>query len=358
MGMRLRSIYLLVALVLISVLALGCSGAKESAVVDTGDQQERADEAVKEMPTKENPMAVDKENGEIRLYTEVNAKYFVEPTRHGVIMQGGTYGDKPILTAFTKPADFYNALMDIGAKPGNNVKLDSPPGTIVKGNVIKVTVDVDDKTYDFSEIVKGEPELGWEPRFGGNLDNSEIKKTGCLLCLDSCAVGIVSNSKYGTKSFDGGTAKFYGREEILKEDKKPVVVTFKVETQVIKGHKSGDYKYVKAEELKEILENESPVHLLDIQVEEEFNKGHIKGSIATYAYPTKTDEERAKLDPALPKLKEDNLQIVIVCPRGGGGAERAVKHMKENGISEDRIFILEKGWEGWPYPEFIAQANN
>jgi len=227
MGKHFKLIITLMALVLVMALAFGCSSATQKA--DTGKTEDKvAEKADENVPTQDNPMVVDEENGVIKLYTEVNAKYFVEPTRHGVIMRGGGYGDKPILTAFTKPEDFYQALIDIGGKPGNNIKLDSPPGTIVEGDVIKVTVDVDGKKYDFSEIIKGEPEKGWEPRFGGNLENSKLKTTGCLLCLDSCAVGIASNSKYGTKSFDGGTAKFYGRQEILKEDKKPVIVSFEI----------------------------------------------------------------------------------------------------------------------------------
>ena len=33
-------------------------------------------------------------------------------------------------------------------------------------------------------------------RFGGNLDNARTFHTGCILCLDSCAVGITSNASY------------------------------------------------------------------------------------------------------------------------------------------------------------------
>jgi len=230
--MRFKLFLLFIALLLVTGLVFGCSGGtQQQASVGESSQDETGDTvegSATENPTKDNPLVVDEENGVVKVYTEVNAKYFVEPTRHGIIMVGGTYGDKPILSAYTEPADFYQALIDIGLKPGNNVKLDSPPGTIVEGDVVKVTVNVDGQDYDFSEIVKADPELGWEPRFGGNLDNAGIKKTGCILCLDSCAVGITSNSKYGTKSFDGGTAKFYGKQEILKEDKKPVIVSFEL----------------------------------------------------------------------------------------------------------------------------------
>lgn len=230
--MRFKLVLSIVALILSSLFVFGCGGGTQQKAADVGtagDTTSQADDkGAVDVPTRDNPMVVDKENGIVKVYAEVNAKYFVEPTRHGVIMEGGVFGDKPLLTAFTKPADFYQALLDIGGKPGDNVEIDSPADTIVQGDLLKVTVDVDGEAYDFSEIFKGEPAKGWEPRFGGNLENAKVKNTGCILCLDSCSVGITSNAKYGYKEFNDGKAKFYGVQEILKEDKKPVVVSFEL----------------------------------------------------------------------------------------------------------------------------------
>jgi hypothetical protein len=173
-------------------------------------------------------MVVDKEKGVVKLYTEVNAKYFVEPTRHGIVEAAGSNGEKSVLKGFVKPADFYQALIDISAKAGNNVQLKSPAGTVVKGDILKVTANVDGTDYDFSEIIKADPDKGWEPRFGGNLENAKAKNTGCILCLDSCSVGITSNSKYGYMEFADKKVTFFGKQDILKEDKKPVIVSFEV----------------------------------------------------------------------------------------------------------------------------------
>ncbi len=114
------------------------------------------------------------------------------------------------------------------------------------------------------------------------------------------------------------------------------------------------FKYYTADQVKESIEKKKDIILLDIQVEKEYNEHHIKGVIPTYAYPVKTDEEKAKLNAALPKL-EGTSPIVIVCPGGAGGAERTYEFLKEKGIKEDRLFILEKGQKAWPYADLLEK---
>ena len=113
------------------------------------------------------------------------------------------------------------------------------------------------------------------------------------------------------------------------------------------------FQYYTAEQVKESIEKKSDIILLDIQVEEEFNKHHIKGAVPTYAYPLKTDEEKKKLDKEIPNLEKSTAPIVIVCPGGAGGAERTYDYLKEKGIKEERIYILEKGQNAWPYEELL-----
>jgi hypothetical protein len=178
--------------------------------------------------SRENPIIVDRKVGKVLIYTEVNGRYFTKPTRHGIVFKDGKNGNRSILRAYINQHDFNLALRGIGLKPGNNVTLDSEEGTIVKGDALKVTVTWDgaDRNYDWGEIVKSEPDKGWEIRYGGNDEREQKKRTGCILCLDSCAVGITSNARWGWKSFDRGKVKFYGNPEILPKDGTPVYVTF------------------------------------------------------------------------------------------------------------------------------------
>lgn len=41
----------------------------------------------------------------------------------------------------------------------------------------------------------------------------------------------------------------------------------------------------------------------------------------------------------------------------GAGAENAYSYLKEQGVPEKRMRILEKGQNGWPYPEMLEKAK-
>ena len=107
------------------------------------------------------------------------------------------------------------------------------------------------------------------------------------------------------------------------------------------------YNYISAADLEARLTAKEPIHLVDIQVEEEFAKHHITGATATYAYPVKTDAEKAKLQAVLTKIKADKAPVVVICPRGAGGATRTYDYLLSQGIAAERLLILEKGQEGW-----------
>jgi rhodanese-related sulfurtransferase len=119
----------------------------------------------------------------------------------------------------------------------------------------------------------------------------------------------------------------------------------------------GSYNYLTAEALKARIESKEALTLLDIQVEQEFGEHHIPGAEPTYAYPVKSDEERGRLDGLLPQLQANSDPIVIVCPRGEGGAKRSYDHLLGKGIAPERLLILEKGQEGWPYPELTEKTG-
>ena len=110
-----------------------------------------------------------------------------------------------------------------------------------------------------------------------------------------------------------------------------------------------EYNYVSPEKMKMSMEDGVPMLIVDIQIKEEFSKSHITGSMATYAYPAKAEADTAKLQPVLAKYREDKKQIVIVCPRGKGGAKRSYDYLAAAGVDQKDLVILEKGMAGWPY---------
>lgn len=116
------------------------------------------------------------------------------------------------------------------------------------------------------------------------------------------------------------------------------------------------YQYVSAEELKGWLTAEQSVMLVDIQVEKEFAAHHIAGSLETNAFPVKSGADRQRIDPALKLHQANNYgAVVVVCPRGKGGAKRAYDYLSQTGVVDDKLYILTGGMDKWPYRELVAE---
>ncbi|PLY03128.1 MAG: hypothetical protein C0623_02735 [Desulfuromonas sp.] len=107
------------------------------------------------------------------------------------------------------------------------------------------------------------------------------------------------------------------------------------------------YNYISPADLESRIKTNQPTNLIDIQVEDEFSQHHIKGAIPTYAYPVKNDADRSKLDTVIEQVNANSDPVVIVCPRGGGGAKRTYDYLLEQSIPAERLLILEKGQSGW-----------
>lgn len=180
---------------------------------------------------KENAINVDKENKVIKIFAVVNGKYLSESTRHAVVSESGKFADKSIFRSFVKPADFHQALLDIGATPGNNMNADNAESTLTEGTKLKLTFTWKDQETgkDINEVVKDSNGNPIEIRFSGNLDNANAKNTGCITCLDSCLVGITSNHTYPYGSVEKAkTVEFNGDMKNLPLDGEPVIITYEI----------------------------------------------------------------------------------------------------------------------------------
>lgn len=115
------------------------------------------------------------------------------------------------------------------------------------------------------------------------------------------------------------------------------------------------YQYYSADQLRNAIEENQNIIILDVQVKEEWDAHHLKGAIPTYAYPVKTDEEKAKIDAVVSKLSGDQ-PIIVICPGGAGGATRTIDYLvSTKGIDAERLFILEGGQGKWPYAELLEK---
>lgn len=232
--MKLRKKFLAGFLCLTLVGLVGCGTKKvDDSKKDADKKAEKnvsAPDQVGEVSLK-NPIKVDKEAKTVTVLSSVNGKYFTEPTRHASVHKDGSNGTKSVLTAYATPEEFYNGLVEIGAKAGENMNPDNATKTHVEGSKISATVTWEGakKSYDINEVIKDSNGKKIDFRFGGNLERAKAKKTGCLTCLDSCPVGIISNTTYTYGAVEKrNEVAFTGNSDVLPEDGTYVAVTYKL----------------------------------------------------------------------------------------------------------------------------------
>ena len=178
----------------------------------------------------EESLIVDKEKGEIIIPAEVNGKYLVSPTKHALSYYKGSNGEKSIMRALVSEIDYYNALTELGAIPGNNITpadmkaRNSSEGKSTEGSKLAAfitwkgsngEIPLDDAVI--STVANGEARP-IDLRFSGNLDFAQRAHPGCFICLDSCAAGISTNAAWPTGAMNNKEVSFKGNAKVLPPD--------------------------------------------------------------------------------------------------------------------------------------------
>ena len=120
---------------------------------------------------------------------------------------------------------------------------------------------------------------------------------------------------------------------------------------------ASNYNFISPEKTKTWIETQAPVTIVDIQVKEEFVSHHLPGSIPTYAYPVKSKLEKSRLDDIVAMSIAKGNPVIVVCPRGGGGAKRCYDYMKSQSVPEDKLLILKGGIADWPYKDLLKSGK-
>lgn len=193
-----------------------------------------AEKKTSELPTKENPLVIDEKEKKVMIYTEVHEMNVHQSNVHwGIVFKDGRFQDRAILRSYANHLDFHDALIKIGAKPGNNLNKDTI-GSHVEGDTLVVTVTWPGlgKEYSLNEAFIDEKGKGFHIKFGGNRKASEEQKTGCITCLESCWISITSNANYpqtgAIKRFLNPNSRFKGNANLLPGDGKPVIVIYRL----------------------------------------------------------------------------------------------------------------------------------
>ncbi|MBI2257588.1 MAG: rhodanese-like domain-containing protein [Flavobacteriia bacterium] len=95
-------------------------------------------------------------------------------------------------------------------------------------------------------------------------------------------------------------------------------------------------KLIKNTELKEVLQKNNNIQLIDVRTENEFNSGTIKGAKNINYFSKDFKQEISKLD--------KNKAIYIFCQVGGRSA-KAAKIVSELGFKE--VYDLKDGYSEW-----------
>jgi hypothetical protein len=149
-------------------------------------------------PTKSTPLVKDMKTRTVRIFSELNLRHLTETTPHwGIGFMGGSCAEKFILILPVEPSLFYDALLSLNSKPGNNLTMNTN-GAVTLGDEIRVSVMWFGlkKPLIMSEVFYDSSGKGFNIRFGGNKPAALKYKTGCLTCLKSYPVGITSNAIY------------------------------------------------------------------------------------------------------------------------------------------------------------------
>ncbi|MFQ3574026.1 MAG: YdjY domain-containing protein [Thermodesulfovibrionales bacterium] len=185
------------------------------------------------LPDRANNLVVKEKS--IYIYTELNLKNVLKSNPHwGIVSRSGKLQDKAIFKAYCDAIDFHDALLSIRARPGNNLTEDNT-GEAVKGDTLGVSLfwEGSKRQYSLKEAIEDTSGRGFTIKFGGNKAMAQKENTGCIMCLESCWLGITSNAEYpnisNLKRTLSPNSRFKGNEAILpKVDGHPIIVRFEL----------------------------------------------------------------------------------------------------------------------------------
>jgi len=186
-------------------------------------------------------VVVDTAKKTVKIKAKINDTYFMKSTRHLMVDTKGFNKGTGLFASYCSPKEFYNGLIKAGGVSWsksadktlkNGQKISTGNAENKNYSKVDVTLSWGGETHDLSEVLttkrggKTAPELNMV--ISGNPLAAAKTASGCMVCLDSCYIGIVSNSKYGLCDVDAGKPYIYGRSDVLPENGTVVTFTFTI----------------------------------------------------------------------------------------------------------------------------------
>ena len=186
----------LVTIIASAVLALtlgACSGGASNPT--SGGEGQNQSTAQDTGATEETTQAIVIDKDAKTITINASSTGFKDDSIHFLVNKDGKNAGKSRFITEATPTQVHDALEQIGATPGNNIKLEDETGTI-EGSDLKVVVRLDGNDYDPMDFISASDTRPLQVRFGGNKEANEKAGTGCIFCLESCPLGIISNASY------------------------------------------------------------------------------------------------------------------------------------------------------------------
>lgn len=158
---------------------------------------------------------------------------------HFIVWKGGRASSNALIEADVNDLDVQRALESLGAVAGNNLTADSweerdnrkngDPDLHVKGTKLDVTIAWKGHApLRAGEIFIDKGGKGLAFRLGGHERLIPRWHSGCIVCLESCPGGRISNERYTMRDLHDHTARFDLRSGVLPADGTVVTVTVAV----------------------------------------------------------------------------------------------------------------------------------
>lgn len=156
-----------------------------------------------------------------------------------VTWEGGLAAPNALFTTFLPDSAVYDALVSIGAAPGDNLtyypwsEISNPrnpgPDRKVKGAPVTVEIVYGGRPYQPSAFLHDENGKPFEFRFSGNKKFIPEMRTGCIVCLESCPGGKIGNATYTMRDQVKNVARFIQLPVPAIQDEAEVTIRISME---------------------------------------------------------------------------------------------------------------------------------
>ncbi len=200
--------------------------------------------------SEKTPMIVDRNACEIRLLATLQPDAFGPgwfkqlPGHHAVAWRGGRKSHEALLKTFSSDTEVFEALISLGAKPGNNLtqevwdERNNPesraPERRVEGDRVVALVWWEGlkDPLPLSALLHNPSGKDLDLRFGGHKSLIPVWESGCIICMQSCPGAKISNRNCTIRDYVQGKATFTVNDASVPKGKtKAVIIVRPVEAK-------------------------------------------------------------------------------------------------------------------------------